>query len=268
MNWSILDSGAFDYAADSWGFTYGIAAEWRQDNWTLRTGLFDLSTVPNSEILDSSFKQYEWVNEIERRYLIGQREGSLKVLAYVNRGYMGSYSDAVSLAANSRTNAKCPTLFDSSPASTFCVRQYSSQGGMAINLEQEISRSAGFFARLSANKGNKETFEFTEINQSLAGGLVFQGSNWGRSGDTVGVAGVVNALSQDARKYFSAGGMGVLIGDGWQNYGQEIISETYYNARLTDHITSSLDFQYVVNPAYNRDRGPVSIVGIRLHLDF
>jgi high affinity Mn2+ porin len=268
MNWSVLDSGAFDYAADSWGFTYGLAAEWRQENWTLRTGLFDLSSIPNSEKLDSSFKQYEWVNEIERRYFVGQREGSLKLLAYVNRGFMGSYIDAVSLAVNSRTSANCPTLASSSPASTSCVRQFASQGGIALNLEQELSRSTGFFARLSANQGKKETYDFTEINQSLAAGLVFQGSSWGRGGDTVGTAGVVNALTADARKYFSAGGVGILIGDGWQNYGQEMISETYYNARLSNHITSSLDFQYVVNPAYNRDRGPVSILGIRLHLEF
>ena len=118
-----------------------------------------------------------------------------------------------------------------------------------MNLEQELSRSTGFFARLSANQGKKETYDFTEINQSLAAGLVFQGSSWGRGGDTVGTAGVVNALTADARKYFSAGGVGILIGDGWQNYGQEMISETYYNARLSN-------------------RGPVSILGIRLHLEF
>jgi high affinity Mn2+ porin len=268
LNWSIVDSGAFDYAADSWGFTYGLALELRQENWTLRAGLFDLSNVPNSEILDSTFKQFEMVSELERRHQFAQREGSLKLLGFVNRGNMGSYSDAVNLALNSGTTTACPSLAMSEPPSTACVRHHSQQGGLAINLEQELSPTLGLFAKLSANQGKKETFEFTDINQSFATGLVFQGVAWGRGGDTVGVAGVVNGLSEQARSYFSAGGMGVLVGDGWLNYGQEKITELFYNSHLTQRLSAALDVQYVINPAYNRDRGPVSIVGARVHYDF
>ena len=268
MNWAILDSGAYDYAADSWGFTYGLAIEWRQDDWTLRTGLFDLSTVPNSELLDSKFKQFEWVNEVERRYKLADRDGSLKLLAYVNHAYMGNYAEAVSLSLNAGTTSACPSLDLSATPSTSCVRRYASQGGFALNLEQELSKSVGVFARLSANQGKKETYDFTDINQSLSGGVVFQGASWGRGGDTIGVAGVVNALTTDAKNYFSTGGMGVLVGDGWLNYGQEKIFETFYNARLTSHISTALDFQYILNPGYNKDRGPVPVLGLRLHVDF
>jgi high affinity Mn2+ porin len=137
-----------------------------------------------------------------------------------------------------------------------------------LNLEQELSKSVGLFARLSANQGKNETYDFTDINQSLSGGVVFQGASWGRGGDTIGVAGVVNDLTTDAKNYFSSGGMGVLVGDGWLNYGQEKIFETFYNARLSSHISSAIDFQYILNPGYNKDRGPVPVLGLRLHVDF
>lgn len=266
LNWSTIESGAFDYAADSWGYTYGLSAEWRQASWTLRTGLFDLSSQPNSEILDSTFKQFEWVGELEKRYAIGQRIGAVRLLGYVNKGNMGSYADATQLAINLSTTQACP-LADLTP-STACVRHYSAQSGGGLNLEQEISRTVGLFARLSANQGKKETFEFTDINQSLALGVLIQGSAWGRSQDSLGAAEVINAISSDARRYFSAGGQGLLIGDGWMNYAQERITETFYRFQLNSRSHVSLNLQYILNPAYNQDRGPVTTVGARFHIDF
>jgi high affinity Mn2+ porin len=272
LNWSILDMGAFDYAADSWGYTYGLAAELTLSNWTFRTGLFDLSSVPNSEILDSSFKQFEWVNEVERRYKVGQQEGSVKLLAYVNKAHMGSYVDAVNFALKGSTNAACPVTSaaadGSVAASTSCVRTYTSQGGLGLNLQHKLSSEAGFFARLSLNQGRKETYDFTDINQSLSEGFLFHGKSWGRGEDTIGVAAVVNALSGDAKSYFAHGGMGVLIGDGWLNYGLEKTSEVFYNCSVMKHLNVGLDFQYTINPGYNRDRGPVFVAGGRVHLDF
>lgn len=259
FNWSIVDSGAFDYAADAWGFTKGASIEWTQSWWTLRGGFFDLSTVPNSTTLDPTFSQHEWVVELEERHQLGEHPGKIKLLGFVNQGKIGSYADAVQLAQ--QTN---------STPDTALVRRGSSRPGVAINLEQEVSSDLGAFARASMNNGSKEAFEFTEINQSLSAGLSLRGDRWGRHDDTFGFAAVANGLSGDARNYFAAGGMGILIGDGHLNYGSEKIIETYYSysVHAVNHLSLSLDYQYVINPAYNQDRGPVSIVGVRVHVEF
>jgi len=259
LNWSVVDSGAFDYAADAWGFAKGASVEWTQARWTLRAGFFDLSQIPNTTVLDQTFTQHEWVGELEERHTLGEHPGKLKLLGYVNQGNMGSYTDAAQLAQ--QTGGRPDTAL---------VRRYSSHPGAAINVEQEVSPDMGVFARASKNGGNEEAFEFTEINQSLAAGLSLKGDRWGRHDDTFGWAAVVNGLSSDARNYFAAGGMGILIGDGRLHYGSEKIMETYYAYAVhgVDHLTVTLDYQYVVNPAYNQDRGPVSIFGIRVHAEF
>ncbi len=144
-----------------------------------------------------------------------------------------------------------------------------SRPGAALNLEQQIDDTLGLFARASLNDGSKEAYEFTEINRSLAVGLSLKGGGWGRPNDTVGVAGVVNALSSSARRYFAAGGIGILIGDGQlPHYATENILETYYSAQMTDWLVASADYQFIANPAYNRDRGPVSVLSVRLHAQF
>jgi len=257
LNWSNIEAGAFDYAADAWGFTVGVAVEWTQSWWTLRGGLFDLSDVPNSTRLDSSFKQYEWVGEAEARHTIAGHPSKLKLLAFVNRGNMGSYGDALALAQ--QTGATPDTSL---------VRRFASRPGVAINAEQELTAGLGAFVRASMNDGSKETFDFTDINRSVSAGLSLAGDPWGRHGDTVGLAFVVNGLSDAARQYFAAGGLGVLIGDGAMRYGTERIAEVYYNWAVFPHLSLSLNFQYVVHPAYNRDRGPVPIVGVRIHAGF
>ena len=258
LNWAVIDSGAFDYAADAWGYSYGIAMEWTQTWWTLRTGLFDLSRVPNTTELETDFSQFELVGEAEARHRIFGRPGKIKLLGYVNRGRMGSYADAVGLAHAMGT---IPDMVS--------VRRYSSRPGAAINLEQQIAGDLGFFARASINDGSKEAYEFTEINKSLAMGLSLKGKSWNRPQDIFGLAGVSNELSNDARAYFAAGGLGILIGDGkLPHYGRENIVEMFYNAALADGFKLSVDYQFVSNPAYNRDRGPVSILGTRLHAEF
>lgn len=257
LNWSIIEAGAFDYAADSWAYTYGAAAEWNVSRWTLRGGVFDLSKVPNSKQQDPHFRQYEEVVELEERHQWQGHDGKFKILGYLNRGRMANYEDAVHLAAGT-----------GNPPDTSKARRYSSRPGGAINFEQEITADLGIFARASLNDGRKEAFEFTEINKSVSGGVSLRGDRWGRHEDSVGVAAAANGLSPQARDYFSAGGLGILIGDGQLNFGFEKIAETYYSMRVSPHLKLSADYQYVVNPAYNRDRGPVSIFGLRLHAEF
>ena len=257
LNWSIIDAGAFDYAADAWGFTYGAAAEWTQDAWTLRGGVFQLSKVPNGKIVNVDFSQYMLVTELEQRYQMQGHAGKAKLLAFVNRGRMGNYRDAVQLA---QQTGDAPD--------TGLVRRFGSRAGVSINVEQELTADLGLFLRASLNNGAKEAYEFTEINRSASGGLTLTGDRWGRHDDTFGVAGVVNGLSRDAREYFANGGIGILIGDGRQTYSTEKILETYYSLRLTPHVTLAVSYQHVNNPAYNRDRGPVSIYGARAHAEF
>ena len=257
LNWSVIDAGAFDYAADAWGYSYGIAAELTQSWWTLRAGLFDLSRVPNTTALERSFGQFELVAEAEECHSLWDEPGKVKVLGFLNRGRMGSYADAMHLA---QTTGLQPD--------TGLVRRWASRPGLAINLEQQIANNLGLFLRASINDGGKEAYEFTEINRSLSAGVSLNGARWGRPGDTVGVAGAVNAVSGAARRYFAAGGMGILIGDGrLPDHGTEDIAEIYYRAQLTEQLSASVDYQSVVNPAYNRDRGPVSIFGFRLHAE-
>ncbi|MDY7575113.1 carbohydrate porin [Actimicrobium sp. CCI2.3] len=257
LNWSVIDAGAFDYAADAWGFTYGAAAEWTQDAWTLRGGAFQLSKVPNGKIVAVDFSQYMLVTELEQRYQLSGHDGKVKLLGFVNRGRMGSYHDAVERA-----------LLANETPDTAVVRRWSYRPGAAINIEQELAADLGLFARASVNNGTKEAYEFTEINRSISAGLAWKGNQWGRHDDTFGVAVAINGLSSDARRYFAAGGIGILIGDGRQTYGTEKILETYYAMRVTSHMTLSVNYQRVNNPAYNRDRGPVSLFGVRTHAEF
>ncbi|HUJ46414.1 MAG TPA: carbohydrate porin [Rhizomicrobium sp.] len=255
LNWSIIDSGAFDYAADAWGYSYGITGEWTQSWRTLRAGLFDLSRVPNSTKLERGFGQFEADAEIEARYPAFGQTGKIKLLGFVNRGRMGSYDDAVELA----------NLTGTIP-DTSLVRRYRSRPGVVLNVEQPLGDGFGAFLRASLNDGSKEAYEFTEINNSVALGLSVSGKRWGRGDDTAGIAGVSNGMSKSAQRYFANGGLGILIGDGQlPHYEREQILEAYYSAALTNHLSLSTDYQFIANPAYNRDRGPVSVLGARLH---
>jgi high affinity Mn2+ porin len=255
MNWANVDAGAFDYAADAWGYSYGITAEWNTGDWSLRGGLFDLSRVPNFTQLETDFHQFELVSELERRFSLWNHKGKVKLLAFVNRGNMGSYKDAVALAAATGT-----------PADTALVRHYRSRPGGSVNVEQGITDDLGFFLRASLNDGSQEIYEFTDMHRSLSTGLSLKGTSWDRKDDTVGLAFETSAISKDAQAYLVAGGLGLLIGDGsLSRYDNEAVMEAYYDARIVEGINAALDYQFVANPAYNADRGPISVFSLRLH---
>lgn len=257
MNWSIVDTGTFDYAADAWGYTVGAAAEWYTGPWTLRAGVFDLSIAPNATTLDSQFGQFQSVGEIERRYSIWDQPGKVAVTGFLTRGRMGSFEDAIQLAA-----------MTGGPANIAAVRQYQSRGGISMNLEQQLMPNVGFFARAGFANGNIEPYEFTDIDRTVAAGLSISGKKWGRDDDTFGIAGVVNGISGVHQAFLNAGGLGILVGDGQlPNPGTEKILETYYSFPVL-WSKFTLDYQLIVNPAYNRDRGPVSVFGFRVHTQY
>jgi high affinity Mn2+ porin len=257
MNWALIDTGTFDYASDAWGFTYGAAAEWYQGDWTVRGGLFDLSVVPNDVELDPHFAQFQWVGEIERRYDLWGQPGKIAVTGFLSRGRMGSFSDAIALAA---ATGGVPE--------TSAVREYKSRAGLSFNLEQQITADLGMFARAGFTNGNIEPYEFSDIDRTAAAGLVLAGKSWGRPDDTVGLAGVINGISGVHQAYLNAGGLGILVGDGMLPHpAPEQIVEAYYQLPVS-FFKLTLDYQFIVNPAYNSDRGPASVVAARMHAQF
>jgi high affinity Mn2+ porin len=259
LNWALVDTGTFDYAADAWGLTYGAVVEWYKGSWTLRGGLFDLSIVPYSTELDPKFSQFQWDGEIERRYELWQQPGKIAITGFLSRGRMGLFEDAVQLSEAT-----------GQPADIAAVRNYRSRGGISLNLQQQLTPDIGLFLRAGVADGNVEPFDFTDIDRTVAAGLSLSGKQWGRPGDTWGFAGVLNGISSVHEAFFNAGGLGIVIGDGKLPHpGPEEIFETYYRLQLAkDHWWFSPDYQFIADPAYNRDRGPVSVIAARLHAEF
>lgn len=258
LNWTAVDAGSFDYAADAWGYTVGAAAERYQGAWTFRVGAFDLSDIPNSTRLEPGFHEFELVAEVERRYVLGGAPGTMLVTAYNNRARMGLLAAAVALAQSTAT-----------PVSIASVRQYRSRPGIDLDLAQALTTDLGLFARVGKASGNVEAYEFTDVDRSVSVGLSLKGSAWSRANDKVGLAVIDNGISAQEEQYLNAGGLGILVGDGKLPHpGAEQILETFYSAAILPHAEVSLDYQAVENPGYNRDRGPVSIWAVRVHADF
>ncbi len=257
MNWSLIDTGTFDYAAEAWGYTYGGAAEWYQGDWTVRGGIFDQSTVPNSADLDTTFQQFQWVSEIERRYTLLGQPGKIAVTGFLTRARMGSFADAIALAQQT-----------GGPADIAAVRQYRGRGGISMNFEQQITDELGLFARAGWADGDVEPYDFTDIDRTAAAGIALSGKQWGRPDDTFRFAGVVNGITKVHEEFLNDGGLGIVVGDGMLPHpGPEGIIETNYTLPIS-FFKLTLDYQFIVNPGYNEDRGPVSVLSTRLHADF
>ena len=258
LNWSLIDAGSFDYAADAWGYTYGATAELYAGRWALRLSGFNLSDVPNSTQLETDFSQYEVVGEIEERHSIGGRSGKLKLTGFLNHGRMGRFDDAVRLAQAT-----------GQPADIAAVRRVQSRLGLSVNLEQQLAADLGLFVRAGVADGGLESYEFTDIDRTVSAGLSLGGRRWGRPDDVFALAGVVNAASKARERFLDAGGLGILIGDGRLPHpGAEEIVETYYDLAALHAVRLSFDYQFIEHPAYNRDRGPVSVGAVRLHAAF
>ena len=257
MNWGLINTGTFDFAGDAWGYAYAAAAEWYEGDWTVRGGVFDAPLVPNSTELDASFDQFQWIAEVERRWQLWSHPGKVAVTGYLTRARLGSYQDAIALAQ-----------MVGGPADAVPVRQYRSRGGISINVEQEITSDLGVFLRAGAADPRVEPDVYTDIDRTLAAGLQLTGKYWGRPDDTFGLAGVVNGISVAHRAFLNAGGIGIEVGDGMLPHpGLEQIIEAYYVFPVYDwHVT--FDYQFIANPAYNRDRGPVSLLAVRAFSQF
>jgi len=258
MNWAMWAASAWDFPADLPGFTRGAMVELNRKNWAVRAALVEVPSQPNSDILQ--FKSGGTVVEFEERHSIFDQPGKLRIGAFGNQGVMGNYRQALAIEAGDMAQNINDVMAS--------IRHVNPKYGVYANLEQQLVKDVGLFARASWNDGQNEILSFTDIDRSLSGGLSIKGSFWGRPDDTVGIGGAVNGLSAAHRDFLAAGGFGLLIGDGRLNYSPERIFETYYAYLVTKGVTFTADYQFITNPAYNADRGPVSIFSGRLHAEF
>ena len=259
LNWSVMTHGAYDFAADARGYTWGVALEWYHDDWVVRAGRFIQPKEPNQQTLDPDiFQHYGDQIEVEHAHIIGEQPGKLRVLAFRSRTKMSRFQDALDLAAISGGTP------DINSVRTGQQVKY----GFGLNLEQALSSGVRLFARASWADGGTETYAFTEIDDSVSGGVVIKGTPWGRGQDSVGIAFARNGLSKPRRNYLTAGGISFFIGDGALNYYPEIVLEALYNLNVTKNTMVSFDWQSIRNPAYNADRGPANVASVRLHTEF
>ncbi|MDB5735433.1 MAG: carbohydrate porin [Alphaproteobacteria bacterium] len=258
LNWAMIDAGPWDYAADAWGYSYGGAVEWNTGLWSFRGGVFNLSRLPNGTELTRGFGQYQLDGEVERRYSLLGQDGKIKLLAFASRGRLGDYNDAVALATATHQAADISL-----------VRTASWKSGISLNVEQGLTEDLGLFGRATIDDPSKEGEEFTDMANSLSLGLSLKGTRWQRQDDTVGLAFETGGVGKSAQRFFALGGLGILIGDGrLDHYDREDVVEAYYAATLIKGVQATLDYQFIANPAYNADRGPVSVFGVRLHGEF
>ncbi len=269
MNWALMANEAWDYPADAIGYTTGLAVELNQPKWTLRYGFFQMPRVSNSLTAEDRLLKWPYedsaqdgplldawgmVTEFERRYSLGAHPGTVRLLAYLNRANMGSYQDGVNSPVR--------------PADITASAEFRYKYGFGLNVEQEIANHVGIFSRLGWSDGQNQGWVFSDVDYTATAGISIKGAAWQRPDDTFGLAGVLNGISKVHQEFLAAGGVGILAGDGHLTYGWEKILETYYDFQIWKTIYASLDYQFISDPTFNQDRGPVSVFGGRLHWEF
>jgi len=270
MNWAMMGNLTWDYGQDTVGYTTGFAVELNQPNWALRYGFFQMPQDKNGFTGDDQYlkwpsggdygpysRSWAMMAEFERRYSVNAHPGAIRFLAWLNQADMASYEAAIPILEANGVGA------DISAA-----RAYRLKYGFGLNWEQEAAKDVGVFSRLGWNDGHEEAWTFTDVNWTASLGLSIKGGAWRRPDDAFGLAGVASGASRDNQKFLEAGGLDMLDGDGALNYGYEKILETYYSYPLCKNVHGTLDYQFITNPAFNRDRGPVSVFGARLHWEF
>ncbi|HXI39302.1 MAG TPA: carbohydrate porin [Bryobacteraceae bacterium] len=259
MAWGVMYNGAWDYPADTRGYTWGMVHEFHARNWTLRYGSAAEPRKANGLRFDRRvFRDRGDVFEGEYRYSLADRSGAIRLLGYLNHTDSGSYADALRLA----TQTGMP------PQITAVHRAGTLKYGSGLNIEQAISRDAGFFTRLGWNDGKTQDFAFTVIDRLASGGVSVKGTSWKRKEDVAATSFTASGIPGVHALYLARGGLDFLIGDGKLNYAPEYVWETYYSARLIAGFFATFDLQRVANPAFNRDRGPVWVESVRLHMEF
>jgi high affinity Mn2+ porin len=259
LGWAVMYNGAWDYPADVRGYTWGWVHEFHARHWSLRYASAAMPRVANGLRFDRRlFVNRGDVFEGEYRFIVNKHPGIIRLLNYENHANAGTYAEAIQLGE----------LSGAPPVVTATRKNGTLKYGFGVNLEQELTKDIGIFARLGWNDGKTESFAFTAIDRLATGGVSFTGGRWHRPLDSVATEVTFSGISGVHALYLARGGYDFLIGDGHLEYGPETIWESYYSARLFPGFFTSFDLQHVVNPAYNEQRGPVWIPSIRLHMEF
>jgi high affinity Mn2+ porin len=262
LNWTVDNNGAWDYAANTRGYTDGVLLEY-DDHWfTARFAEALMPKVANGINLDADVARARAENlEFDAQgSLIAHRAGTVRLISYLNHGNMGNYREAIDdYLAGSRRSP--PDIVDTR-------RQGRHKYGIGLNFEQEIASQVGVFGRLGWSDGHNESFAYTEVDRTLELGAFAKGSWWHRHNDRAGIAFVANGIVAAHQQYLALGGLGFLLGDGGLTYGPEKIFEGFYTAHLWRGFFASFDLQHINNPGYNQARGPVTVTGLRFHADF
>jgi high affinity Mn2+ porin len=256
MNWSSLTYGAWDYAADARGYTWGAALEYIHPRWQLRAGRFLVPVESNGIRLDWTFlRRYADAAELELPYHLAGRKATFRLLGFRNRVTAGGFDEALAAAPG----GVAPDITT--------VRRVQDKRGFGLSTQVEVSENVGAYGRAGWSDGKTETFMFTEIDRSLSGGVLVKGAPWGRPDDKLGVAAYLNGLSRAHRDYLGAGGLAFFLGDGRLNYAPERILEAFYSVGVNKFWAVSLGYQRLQNPGYNRDRGPADVLSLRVHAE-
>lgn len=261
LNWSLMNNGAWDYPANTRGYTYLAAVEFIQPEWTIRFAEALVATYANGPDLNWNIsKAHAETIEFEKCTHFKNYTGSLRLLGYTNSTKAPSYQQVI--------NAKLSGQ-DTSMDVIYGTKYGGTKYGLGLNMDQQISPTMAVFSRIGWNDGKTATWAFTEIDQTLSAGLKINGSKWKRPDDYIGIAGVLNGISRDHRDFLNDGGYGFMIGDGkLPHYGHEGIIELFYETQIWKSLFLTGDYQFVKNPAYNKDRGPVNIFALRAHVEF
>ncbi len=264
FNWSLMSNGAWDYPANTKGYTMGLVAELIKPGWGIRLSSVAVPRIANNPPLQYNIsKAHSETLGIEKKTGNKKHPGAVRLL--VSNSYTKAPSYAEGIAAIADNDSTILKIISGKEENTgYGGRKF----GLGMSADQEITDEITLFARAGWNDGQYATWAFTEIDQTASLGLSVKGTKWHRSNDVCGIAGVVNGISDAHRSFLADGGYGFIIGDGALNYGHEGIIETYYNIQLTTSLWLTFDYQFVNNPAYNKDRGPVSVFGMRGHFEF
>ena len=261
LNWTAANNGAWDYAADTRGYTAGVILDYEDRNWGIRFAEALMPKIANGPNLDADVARARAENiELELRYkLLKKKDTSIRFLNFVNHANMGTYRDAIAIYEADPTQP---------PDIVATRKQGTIKYGFGVNFQQEFTSDVWAFGRWGWNEGQHESFAYTEADSTLQLGVYAKGTRWHRSLDRLGATFISNGIGAYHQHYLADGGLGFILGDGGLNYGRETIEEAFYTIHAWRGLYFAVDYQHINNPGYNRDRGPVSVPGLRLHLEF
>lgn len=262
FNWALWANGSWDYPANTRGYTFGLVAELIKPSWALRLSTVAVPRIANFHLMEYNAHAHSETFEFQHLISINKRKGTVRFMASGTYSRSPSYAEGIK-AISDHDYFLLNVINGSVENNKYGGRKY----GLGMNMDQEITNDIDFFARIGWNDGKDVSWAFTEIDRTISGGFSIKGNKWKRAKDVIGIGGAINGVSPIHKSFLEDGGYGFIVGDGKLNYGHEQIIEAYYNAMLSKFFWLTLDYQFVKNPGYNKDRGPVNVFGIRGHIE-